>query len=80
MLPTFSAIKGEILFFDGVYKRYKIKKEEYLVEVRKLLETCECYACRKYGYEIMKMGRRELNVARMIHNYYHYYRYIRSSL
>lgn len=78
--PTFSAIKREILFFDGAYRRYKIKKEKDLVEVRKLLETCECYACRKYGLEILRMGCRELNVARMIHNYYHYYRYIRSSL
>lgn len=78
--PTFSAIKREILFFDGTYKRYKIGREEDNAKARKLLDSCNCYACKKYGLEIMKMGRRELNVARMIHNYYHYYKYIRSSL
>lgn len=78
--PTFSAIKREILFFDGTYKRYKIGIDEDKTKARKLLDSCECQACKRYGLQIMKMGRRELNMARMIHNYYHYYRYIRDSL
>jgi tRNA-guanine family transglycosylase len=78
--PTFSAIKREILFFDGTYKRYKIKKESEMIRAGRILRKCECYACKKYGLEIMKMGSRELNVARMIHNYYHYYAYVRSVL
>lgn len=78
--PTFSAIKREILFYNGVYKRYKIKKEKDMIEAKKLLEGCDCWACKKYGLEILKLGHRELNMARMIHNYYHYYKYVRSSI
>lgn len=77
--PTFSAIKRELLFYDGTYRRYRLKNQKDLIEAKKAIKNCDCYACKKYGENILNMGNRELNLARMIHNYYHYYRYIQES-
>jgi len=68
--PTLSAIKGDIIFFNPHYERFNIAKNKS--KIKRKIPCIYCPACKKYGRNILKRGKREWNFGRAVHNYVHY--------
>jgi len=66
--PTMAAIKGDIIL-SNPYRRFNVLKN--LDEANGCI-PCGCYACRKYGRNLLNRGKRDHNMGRAIHNYIHY--------